>query len=88
MFCPKHPLTNPHHTGWSDDNHPTPIPIVLPNDKINASQSGYQYSFSNPKVYGKNYCLIYPDGFQNLPKYQFPLNTPIPNAFTDKWIKP
>lgn len=92
MNRPKPPLTNPHHTGWSDDYHPTPLPVILPVPMKQVSQSGYNFNFQNKPVYGKNFKLIYPDNFVKLPKNQFPFNTPKPNAFSDAfsecWIKP
>jgi hypothetical protein len=92
MNFPKPPLTNPRHTGWSDDYHPTPLPIILPVPHPVISQSGYHHIMTNAPVYGKNYKLIYPDNFVNLPKHQFQFNTPVPNQFNDtnpmNWIKP
>jgi hypothetical protein len=92
MNFPKPPLSNPRYTGWSDDYHPTPLPIILPVPPKFPSQSGYQIQFKNNPAYGKNYKLIFPDNFVNLPKHQFSFNTPQANQFSDanpmNWIKP
>jgi hypothetical protein len=92
MNFPKYPLSNTQMTGWSDDYHATPLPVILPVPLKNPSQSGYQVQMKCNPVYGKNYKLIFPDNFVNLPKHQFPFNTPQPNQFSDAfpecWIKP
>jgi hypothetical protein len=92
MNFPKPPLTNPRYTGWSDDYHPTPLPVILPVPLKSPSQSGYQHNMTNRPVYGKNFKLIYPDPFEHLPKHQFPFNTPVPSQFPSEnpmnWIKP
>jgi hypothetical protein len=92
MNFPKPPLTNPRHTGFSDDYHPTPIPVILPVPMKTPSDAGYQIKMKCNQVYGKNYKLIFPNNFVNLPKHQFSFNTPRPPQFTDdnpmNWIKP
>jgi hypothetical protein len=88
MNFQKPPLSNPRYTGWSDDYHPTPLPIILPVPLKSPSQSGYQIQFKNNPAYGKNYSLIFPNDFEHQQKHQFSYNTPHQNAFSDAWIKP
>jgi len=82
------PLFDTRYTGWRDDYHPTPMPIILPPKRKDPAQSGFQFNFKRPSTYGKDYMLIFPEEFANRPKNQFPFNTPHANAFPDAWIKP